>query len=101
VAKTAVGAVTAAATFDLAAHWIISAAQKITAVIVAAITSSTSPDLESAWFERSFAPMAALGGALALLSHSMTDEAIVRILNNAIGSVQAGELHHDGMNPSP
>lgn len=44
---------------------------------------------------------ALLGGALALLSHSMTDEAIVRILNNAIGSVQAGELHHDGMNPSP
>jgi len=29
VAKTAVGAVAAAATFDLAAHWIISAAQKI------------------------------------------------------------------------
>jgi len=44
---------------------------------------------------------ALLGGALALLSHSMTDEAIVRILNNAIGSVQAGELHRDGMNPSP
>ena len=44
---------------------------------------------------------ALLGGALALLSHSMTDEAIVRILNNAIGSVQAGELHYDGMNPSP
>jgi len=44
---------------------------------------------------------ALLGGALALLSHAMNDEAIVRILNNAIASVQAGELHRDGTNPSP
>jgi len=33
-----------------------------------------------------------LGGALALLSRSVADEAIVAILNNAIGSVRAGEL---------
>lgn len=39
---------------------------------------------------------ALLGGALALLSHGMNDEAIVRILNNAIASVQAGELRRDG-----
>jgi hypothetical protein len=35
---------------------------------------------------------ALLGGALAMLSRSMADEAIVQILNNAIVSVKAGEL---------
>ena len=35
---------------------------------------------------------ALLGGALALLSRSMADEAIVRILNNAVVSVRNGEL---------
>jgi hypothetical protein len=38
---------------------------------------------------------ALLGGALALLAHSMTDEAIISILNNAIASVRAGELHRE------
>ena len=33
-----------------------------------------------------------LGGALALLAGSMSDEAIVHILENAIASVQSGEL---------
>ena len=65
--KTAVGGVAAAATFDLAARWIIAAAQKITGAIVSTITSSTSPQLTAAWFQQSFAPMAALGAALALL----------------------------------
>jgi hypothetical protein len=65
--KTAVGAAAAGATFDLAAHWLIAAAQKITADVVATITRSTSPQLTAAWFQRSFAPMAALGAALALL----------------------------------
>ena len=37
---------------------------------------------------------ALLGGALAMLSRSVADEAIVAILNNAIASVKAGELHH-------
>lgn len=36
---------------------------------------------------------ALLGGALAVLSDSMSDDAIVGILNNAIASVEAGELH--------
>lgn len=36
---------------------------------------------------------ALLGGALALLARSVADEAIVQILNNAIASVRAGELH--------
>ncbi|HVC61319.1 MAG TPA: hypothetical protein VND19_13265 [Acetobacteraceae bacterium] len=35
---------------------------------------------------------ALLGGALAMLSRSVADEAIVAILNNAIASVKAGEL---------
>ena len=35
---------------------------------------------------------ALLGGSLALLSRGMADEAIVRILHNAIASVRAGEL---------
>jgi hypothetical protein len=35
---------------------------------------------------------ALLGGSLALLSHSMADESILRILDNAIASVRAGEL---------
>ena len=65
--KTAVGAVAAAATFDLAARWLIAAAQKITGAFVATITTSTSPQLTAAWFQQSFAPMAALGAALALL----------------------------------
>ena len=35
---------------------------------------------------------ALLGGALALLSHSMSDDAILRVLNNAQESVRSGEL---------
>ncbi len=35
---------------------------------------------------------ALLGGALALLARSVADEAIVRILDNAIASVRDGEL---------
>jgi hypothetical protein len=36
---------------------------------------------------------ALLGGAMAVLSRSVADEAIVQILNNAIDSVRSGELH--------
>jgi hypothetical protein len=36
---------------------------------------------------------ALLGGALGILARSMGEEAIVRVLNNAIASVRAGELH--------
>jgi hypothetical protein len=36
---------------------------------------------------------ALLGGALGMLSRSLGDEAIIRVLNNAIASVRAGELH--------
>jgi hypothetical protein len=33
-----------------------------------------------------------LGGAMALLARSVADDAIIRILNNAIASVRSGEL---------
>ena len=39
---------------------------------------------------------ALLGGAMALLSRSVADEAIVQILNNAIASVRSGELRGVG-----
>ncbi|MGA2015212.1 MAG: hypothetical protein ABSH51_32440, partial [Solirubrobacteraceae bacterium] len=65
--KAAVGALAGAAVFDLAAHWMIGAATKVTDAIVSMITSSTSPQLNAAWFQRSFVPMAGLGAALALL----------------------------------
>jgi hypothetical protein len=67
LAKAAVGAAAAAATFDIAAHWMIGAATKLTGAIVSMITKSTSPRLTAVWFQHSFAPMAALGAALALL----------------------------------
>ena len=40
---------------------------------------------------------ALLGGSMALLARSMSDDAIIGILNNAIGSVRSGELreHQD------
>ncbi len=39
---------------------------------------------------------ALLGGAMALLARSMSDEAIIGILNNAIASVRTGELRGGG-----
>ena len=36
---------------------------------------------------------ALLGGALAMLSRSIADDAIVAILNNAIATVKSGDLH--------
>ncbi len=35
---------------------------------------------------------ALLGGSLGLLTRSLSDEAVVQILSNAIGSVRSGEL---------
>jgi hypothetical protein len=42
------------------------------------------------------AASALLGGALGLLSRSLSDEAIIQVLNNAIASVKAGELRDGG-----
>jgi hypothetical protein len=39
---------------------------------------------------------ALLGGSMALLARSVSDEVIVQILNNAIASVRAGELRGPG-----
>jgi hypothetical protein len=36
---------------------------------------------------------ALLGGSLALLARSMDEDAIIRILDNAVATVRAGELH--------
>ena len=44
---------------------------------------------------------ALLGGALGLLARTMPDEAIVRILDNAVDSVQAGELRRMAEPPPP
>ena len=42
---------------------------------------------------------ALLGGSMALLARSMADEAIIGILQNAIGSVRSGELReHQDLN---
>lgn len=37
---------------------------------------------------------ALLGGALAMMSRSMADEAIIAVLENAIAAVRSGELNH-------
>jgi len=42
---------------------------------------------------------ALLGGAMALLSRGMSDEAIIAILNNAIASVRSGELRNQADPP--
>ncbi len=42
-----------------------------------------------------------LGGAMALLSRGLEDEAIIKILENAIASVRAGELHEISGNAPP
>ena len=42
---------------------------------------------------------ALLGGAMALLSRGMSDDAIVAILNNAIASVRSGELRNQADQP--
>ncbi len=39
---------------------------------------------------------ALLGGSLGLLTRSLSDEAVVQILTNAIGSVRAGEFPRSG-----
>jgi len=52
---------------DAIAGWLIGAATAITKFVAAQMTSTTTPALESSWFAGQFAPIAALGAALALL----------------------------------
>jgi hypothetical protein len=52
---------------DLLANWMIGAATQITTFVARAMAQTSTPQLESSWFEAQFAPMADLGAALALL----------------------------------
>jgi hypothetical protein len=52
---------------DAIASWVISAATTITGFIAVQMNATTTPQLTSAWYTAQFAPMAALGGGLALL----------------------------------
>jgi hypothetical protein len=52
---------------DGVASWLIGAATAITSFVAEQMRSTTTPALESSWFEAQFAPIAALGAALALL----------------------------------
>jgi type IV secretion system protein TrbL len=52
---------------DAVATWLIGAATAITSFVAAQMTATTTPALRSSWFEAQFAPIAALGAALALL----------------------------------
>jgi hypothetical protein len=51
---------------DLLANWMIGAATQITTFVARAMAQTSTPALESSWFEAQFAPMADLGAALAL-----------------------------------
>lgn len=44
---------------------------------------------------------ALLGGAMALLCRSMSDDAVIGVLNNAIGSVRSGELRQNQDTKAP
>jgi hypothetical protein len=52
---------------DGVASWLIGAATAITSFVAEQMRSTTTPALESSWFAAQFAPIAALGAALALL----------------------------------
>ncbi len=52
---------------NLVAEWVIGAATQVTGFVAAEMTKTTTPQLQSAWFEAQFQPMADLGAALGLL----------------------------------
>jgi hypothetical protein len=52
---------------DAVATWLIAAATTITKFVSAQMRSTTTPQLQSSWYAAQFAPIAALGAALALL----------------------------------
>jgi hypothetical protein len=52
---------------DGVSTWIIGAATQITGFVAAEMTKTTTPQLQSAWYEAQFQPMADLGAALGLL----------------------------------
>jgi hypothetical protein len=52
---------------DLLANWMIGAATQVTTFVARAMAQTSTPQLESPWFQAQFAPMADLGAALGLL----------------------------------
>jgi len=52
---------------DLISKWMIGAATQVTTFVSREMEQSTTPQLESAWYEAQFRPMADLGAALGLL----------------------------------
>jgi len=52
---------------DAVATWVITAATTITGFIAKEMAATSTPQLTSSWYTAQFAPMAALGGGLALL----------------------------------
>jgi hypothetical protein len=52
---------------DLLANWMIGAATQVTTFVARAMKQTSTPQLESPWFQAQFAPMADLGAALGLL----------------------------------
>ena len=52
---------------ELLAKWMIGAATAITTFVAREMQHTTTPQLQSAWFQAQFAPMADLGAALGLL----------------------------------
>ncbi len=66
VAGSAAGAV-GNGILNVVAEWVIGAATQVTGFVAAEMTKTTTPQLQSAWFESQFQPMADLGAALGLL----------------------------------
>jgi len=52
---------------DLLANWMIGAATQITTFVAREMQQTTTPQLQAAWFQAQFAPMADLGAAIGLL----------------------------------
>ncbi len=66
VAGSAAGAV-GNGLLDVVAEWVIGAATQVTGFVAAEMTKTTTPQLQSAWYEAQWQPMADLGAALGLL----------------------------------
>jgi hypothetical protein len=75
----------------LVAQWMIGAATQITTFVASAMRDTTTPQLESSWFQAQFAPMADLGAALGLLVALLAlGSAAVRRSPQALAATLAG-----------
>jgi hypothetical protein len=76
---------------DLVAKWMIGAATQITTFVAGEMQQTTTPQLQSAWFQAQFAPMADLGAALGLLVTLMAlASAAIRRNPQALAATLAG-----------